>query len=57
MFVRVLTIAVVLVLTGCQKPTDENLDKWLKTETGPAKIKKAFLDPDLAPEISAHAAT
>jgi len=56
MFVRVLTIAVVLVLTGCQKPTDENLDKWLKTETGPAKIKKAFLDPDLAPEISAHAA-
>lgn len=56
MFVRVLTIAVVLALTGCEKPSHENLDKWLKTESGPGKIKKAFLDPDLDPDVSAHAA-
>ena len=56
MFVRVLTIAVVLALTGCEKASHENLDKWLKTESGPGKIKKAFLDPDVDPDISAHAA-
>nr|HEX4318909.1 hypothetical protein [Kofleriaceae bacterium] len=58
MFVRSALLAVVIAfgIAGCDKPTPENLDKWTHTEKGPDKLKKAFGDDSLDPEISAHAA-
>lgn len=57
MFARVLTIAVALLLVaGCEKTNRENIDKWVTTKKGPEKLKAAFADEGLAPDLSAHAA-
>lgn len=58
MFVRSALLAVVAIVlaVACDKPTPENLDKWTHTEKGPDKLKKAFADDSLDPELSAHAA-
>jgi hypothetical protein len=52
----VVVIAVAVAAAGCDKATSENLDKWTHTEKGPDKLKKAFADESLDPELSAHAA-
>ncbi|HUJ61525.1 MAG TPA: HEAT repeat domain-containing protein [Kofleriaceae bacterium] len=58
MFARLVPIAcAVLVTTGCEKTNHENLDKWMHTEQGPGKLKKALADESLDPDLSAHAAT
>jgi hypothetical protein len=64
MVARALRIAVVvavgascLAVAGCEKPTPDNIDKWMNTEKGPGKLRAAFLDEDLAVELSAHAGT
>ena len=44
-----------LFATGCEKPTHGNLDKWMKSEKGPAKLKKALSSTSLDPDLSAHA--
>ncbi len=55
MIARVLTIAVALWLGGCEKASHENIDKWLTTSKGTAKLAKAFGDEGLDPALSAHA--
>jgi hypothetical protein len=65
MIARLPTIAVALsvawlalsvgCLAGCEKTTDENIDKWLSTSKGTAKLVKAFADEKLDPGLSAHA--
>jgi hypothetical protein len=55
MIARVLTIAVALWLAGCEKASHENIDKWLTTSKGTAKLVKAFSDEGLDPGLSAHA--
>jgi hypothetical protein len=55
MIARVLTIAAALLWVGCEKPTHENMDKWLTTSKGPGKLAKAFSDESLAPDLAAHA--
>jgi hypothetical protein len=54
---RVLPIVIAgLLVSGCEKTNDENIDKWTHTEKGPAKLKKAFSDEGLDASLSAHAA-
>lgn len=59
MLARALTFAVALglagVAAGCEKPSHENIDKWLTTSKGPGKLVKALADEELDPELSAHA--
>lgn len=54
-----MSFALALALTGaaagCEKPSHENVDKWLTTSKGPGKLVKAFANEDLDPEVSAHA--
>jgi hypothetical protein len=40
---------------GCEKPSHDNLDKWLTTAKGPGKLKAAFAQEGLDPDLSAHA--
>ncbi len=54
MLARLVLLAVVTV-AACDKVTDENLDKWTHTEKGPEKLKKAFADESIDPDLSAHA--
>jgi hypothetical protein len=54
MFARLLLVALVLV-AGCEKTDHESIDKWPRTEKGPGKLKKAFEDESLDPDLSAHA--
>jgi hypothetical protein len=42
-------------LAGCEKTSHENIDKWLGTSKGPAKLVKAFADERIDPALSAHA--
>src|SRR5690606_26308401 len=58
MLARLVPIALVtfVAMTGCEKPTHENIEKWAGTKKGPGKLKSAFLDSDLDPDLSAHAA-
>ncbi|MDB4959192.1 MAG: hypothetical protein JWO36_6761 [Myxococcales bacterium] len=60
MFARLLPIAIAASLTfsmGCgDKPTHPNIDKWMNTEKGPGKLKKALLDDSIDADLSAHAA-
>jgi len=54
---RLVPIALIaLFAVGCEKPTHENIEKWAATKKGPAKLKAAFLDDGLDPDLSAHAA-
>ncbi|MDX2087608.1 MAG: hypothetical protein SFX73_07150 [Kofleriaceae bacterium] len=60
MFARALLVGVLsfssLTLVGCEKTNHENIDKWMKTQKGPGKLKKALTDEGLDPDLSAHAA-
>jgi hypothetical protein len=58
MFARLVPIAFVALFcaAGCEKPTHENIEKWAGTKKGPGKLKSAFLDDGLDPDLSAHAA-
>lgn len=58
MVTRLVPIALVtlIALIGCEKPTHENIEKWAGTKKGPGKLRSAFLDSDLDPDLSAHAA-
>jgi hypothetical protein len=58
MFARLVPIALItfVFVMGCEKPTHENIEKWASTKKGPGKLKSAFLDGDLDPDLSAHAA-
>lgn len=51
-------VALVLVLggAGCEKPSHANIDKWMKSAKGPAKLKKALASTSLDADLSAHAA-
>jgi hypothetical protein len=41
---------------GCEKPNDENIDKWMRTKKGPEKLRAAVSDPSISAAYSAHAA-
>ena len=45
-----------LAATGCEKPTHDNLDKWMRTKQGPEKLAKAFASSSIDADLSAHAA-
>ena len=53
---RVLAIAAILWLVGCEKTDHDNIDKWTRTEKGPGKLKKALVDESIDADLSAHAA-
>ena len=44
-----------LALTGCEETSHENIDRWMRTEKGPGKLKSAFKDSGLGLELRAHA--
>lgn len=48
-------VLVSLLLTGCEKTDHGNIDKWLSTQKGATKLKKALTDPGIDPDLSAHA--
>jgi hypothetical protein len=60
MFARALLVGVLsfssLSLVGCEKTNHENIDKWMNTQKGPGKLKKALTDEGLDADLSAHAA-
>lgn len=45
-----------LVFASCEKPSHENIDKWLRTEKGPSKLKKTLRDSSVDADLAAHAA-
>src|SRR5580692_4584975 len=47
--------AIAAAAVGCDKVSDENLDKWTHTEKGPDKLKRAFADESIDPDLAAHA--
>jgi len=51
-----ISVATVLAASGCEKTDHENIDKWMNTQKGPGKLKKAVVDKGLDPELVAHAA-
>jgi hypothetical protein len=55
MFARALPIAVVLFAFGCEKTDHDSIDKWTRTEKGPEKLRRAFVDESIDPDLSAHA--
>jgi hypothetical protein len=52
----VVSVLVVVALAACDKVDHENIDKWLQTENGADKLKKALRSSDHDVEIRAHAA-
>lgn len=58
MFRRFLLIAALTAasLGACDKVDHDNIDKWTHTEKGPEKLKKAFTDESVDPDLAAHAA-
>ena len=60
MFARALPAALALWIAlgapGCEKLDHENIDKWLRTSKGPAKLLKAVTNDSADPDLSAHAA-
>jgi hypothetical protein len=44
-----------MLSAGCEKPDHENIDRWTKTQKGPDKLKQAFHDTALDPDLAAHA--
>lgn len=51
-----ISLVALAVLAGCEKTNHENIEKWMKTEKGPGKLKKAVADNSLDADLSAHAA-
>ena len=47
---------VALAAGGCEKTNHATIDKWLKSEKGPGKLKKAVASTSLDADLSAHAA-
>jgi hypothetical protein len=45
-----------VLLVACERPTHENIDHWIRTERGPDKLAAALNDPELDPDLRAHAA-
>ncbi len=41
---------------GCEGPTHENIDHWIRTEKGPDKLRSTLADTELAVDLRAHAA-
>jgi hypothetical protein len=56
MFVRVLLIAGLVFIVGCEKADHENIEKWRTTAKGPAKLQKVLVDEAIDPDLAAHAA-
>jgi hypothetical protein len=60
MLARVLAIAAPLAFfvlgVGCEKTDHDNIDKWMRTEKGPGKLKKTLVDESIDADLSAHAA-
>ena len=50
-----IVLAVSVSSAGCEKPSHANIDKWMKSEKGPAKLKKALASTSLDADLSAHA--
>lgn len=48
-------ILCLLVVASCNKTDHGNLDKWTHTQKGAGKLKKAFADETIDPDLSAHA--
>lgn len=44
-----------VLLGGCDSPSHENLDKWMRTKKGPDKLREALSDSK-DPDLAAHAA-
>lgn len=56
MFTRIALITcIAFVFSACEKTDHESIDKWMGTKKGPGKLKQAFLDSSLDPDMSAHA--
>ncbi len=55
-FVAVLGLACVVVASGCEKVTHDNIRKWETSQKGEGKLKSAFTNKSLDPDLSAHAA-
>jgi hypothetical protein len=55
MFWRALVIAA-LFLLACDKPTHENIEKWMNTQKGADKLQSAFRSESIDIDLSAHAA-
>ncbi len=51
----VISLALNLLATGCEKVSHSSIDKWERTEKGPDKLKKALVG-DHSAELRAHAA-
>src|ERR1041385_3474380 len=49
-------IAALMCLAACEKTDHATIDKWMSTKKGPAKLKQAFMNDSLDPDLSAHAA-
>ena len=45
-----------VLLVACERPTHENIDHWIRTERGPDKLAATLKDPELDPDLRAHAA-
>jgi hypothetical protein len=50
-----LCLSLGLILGGCDKPSHENLDKWMRTKKGPDKLREALSETE-DPDLAAHAA-
>jgi len=58
MSARLLLISMLVTslgLAACEKTDHETIDKWTRTQKGPAKLEKAFADEGLDADLSAHA--
>lgn len=54
---RAAALVFVMLIAGCSdKVSHSNLDKWMQTENGPGKLKKALADESIDPDLAAHAA-
>lgn len=56
---RALPLLAVLALglgAGCEKTDHESIDRWLRTQKGPAKLARAAADEGIDADLSAHAA-
>src|ERR1043165_4764538 len=51
-----IALALLVLVTGCEKTDHASIDKWMSTKKGPAKLKNALVDDKLDPDLSAHAA-
>src|SRR5437016_552956 len=56
MVARVLLAASIVLAIGCERTDHDNIDKWTRTQKGPAKLKKAVADESIDADLSAHAA-